>query len=121
MERWLSLMLLIGAMLGLFAQEAALANALPLQISDQASTSAAMSDDCAEMMGMTKQQPEKPCQGPTLDCIAKMGCGLPLALMPSALSELPTEYRRDTPVPMPVTRLVGRNLGPEPEPPAHLG
>lgn len=130
MKRWLSMMLLIGAMLGLFAQEAAFASALPMQMSVQASAPAGMSEDCAEMMGLTAQsevgqseagpQPEMPCQGLTLDCIAKMGCALPLALVPPAMSAVQTVYRPNTPALMPVARLVGRNLSPEPEPPTLL-
>ena len=120
MKRWFSMMLLVGALLGLFAQEVALASASSMQLSAQTSASEAMSEDCAEMMGLTKQQPEKPCQELTLDCIAKMGCGLFLALVPPALSADPAEYRPNLPVLMPVTRLVGRNLTPEPEPPARL-
>jgi hypothetical protein len=36
------------------------------------------------MMGLAKQkpQPEKPCQGMTPDCIAKMGCAGAVALIP---------------------------------------
>lgn len=130
MNRLLSMMLLIGAMLGLFAQEAAFASALPMQMSVQASAPAGMSEDCAEMMGLTAQsvvsqsetglQPEMPCQGLTLDCIAKMGCALPLALVPPAMSAVQTLYRPNTPALIPVVRLVGRNLGPEPEPPTLL-
>lgn len=130
MNRSLSMMLLIGAMLGLFAQEAAFASALPMQMSLQANAPAGMSEDCAEMMRLTAQsvvsqsetwlQPEMPCQGLTLDCIAKMGCALPLALVPNAMSAVQTLYRPNTPALIPVVRLVGRNLGPEPEPPTLL-
>ena len=131
MKRWLSLMLLIGAMLGILAQETAFASALPMQMSEQTSAPAGMSEDCAEMMGLTAQsevgqseagqQPEKPCEGLTLDCIAKMGCALPVALVPPAMPAVQTVYRPNTPTLMPVARLVGRNLSPEPEPPAILG
>lgn len=131
MKRWLSMLLLMGAILGLFAQEAAFASALPMQMSEQTSAPAGMSEDCAEVMGLTAQsevrqfeagqQPEKPCEGLTLDCIAKMGCALPVALVPPAMPAVQTVYRPDTPALMPVARLVGRNLSPEPEPPTLLG
>lgn len=126
MKRWLSMMLLMGAMLGLFAQEAAFASAFPMQMSEQTSAPTGMSEDCAEMMGLTaqsevEQQPEMPCQGLTLDCIAKMGCALPVALVPPAMAAVRTAHRTDTPALMPVARLVGRNLSPEPEPPTLLG
>ncbi len=117
--------------MGLFALEAAFASALTMHMPEQASAPADMSEDCAEMMGLTAQseighsdagqQPEKPCQGLTLDCIAKMGCALPLALVPPAMSAVQAVYRPNTPAFMPVARLVGRNLSPEPEPPTLLG
>jgi len=125
------MLLLMGAILGLFAQEAAFASALPMQMSEQTSAPAGMSEDCAEMMGLTAQsevgkseagqQPEKPCEGLTLDCIAKMGCALPVALVPPAMPAVQTVYRPSAPTFMPVARLVGRNLSPEPEPPTLLG
>lgn len=121
MKRWCSLMLLIGALVGLFGQEAAFASGLPAQTIEQVSPPSGMSADCAEMMGLTKPQPDKPCQGLTFDCIAKMGCALPLATLPPAALGISPEYRADMPVRLPVKALVGRNLRPEPEPPARLG
>lgn len=126
MKRWFSVMLLMGALLGLLAQEAAFASVLPVQTSSQTSMSAEMSADCAEMMGMTApsdsgQQPDQPCQGLTPDCIAKMGCALPVVLIPPAASGISVIYRPDTPLSVPVAPLIGRDLSPEPHPPAHLG
>lgn len=82
-----------------------------------------MSADCMEMMGLAKQkpQPEKACQGMTPDCITKMGCAVPLALIPPLVSATPTKYRASTPRQMPVAPLVGRETSPEPHPPAPFG
>lgn len=128
MKRWFSLLLLFGALLGLMGQEAAFARVMPVE---QAAQSVAapqmsadqMSADCAEMMGLAKQkpQPDKPCQGMTPDCVAKMGCAVAVALMPPLLSATPFEYRLSTPRQMPVAPLVGRETSPEPHPPARLG
>ena len=83
MKRWFSLLLLMGALLGLMGQEAAFARGMPVEQAAQSAaavqTSAGlMSADCAEMMGLAKQkpQPDKPCQGMTPDCMAKMGCAV---------------------------------------------
>ena len=126
MKRWFSMMLLVGALLGLFAQEAAFASAVPMQMSRQASSPAGMSEDCAEMMGLkvhsgTGQKPGQPCNGMTIDCVAKMGCASTTALLPDGPIELAKNVATGAPTQMPVARLVGRNLRPEPEPPARLG
>src|SRR3546814_14582312 len=43
----------------------------------------AMSGDCMEMMQQGRQEPGKmPCKGLTLDCIAAMGCTIPLFAVP---------------------------------------
>src|SRR3546814_18273854 len=68
-RRWLSLMLLFGAMVGLLAQEVAFASAPAM--SSAAVTASQMSDECAEMMKAATSQGDKPCKGLTLDCIAK--------------------------------------------------
>lgn len=122
-KRWLSLLLLAGALLGLLGQEAAFAHVMPTQITAQTATAASMSAECAQMMGLAKQaqQPEKPCQGMTPDCIAKMGCAVPLALIPPHSFDSVSQFRAAIPIQLPVAPLVGRDTGPEPEPPAHLG
>lgn len=115
------MLLLAGALLGLLAQESALAHAMPVAKAEQ--ISAQMSADCAEMMGLTKkapQQPQKPCDG-TLDCMAKMGCAVPLALIPRLSFDASPQFRAAAPPQIPVATLIGRDTGPEPEPPAHLG
>lgn len=123
MKRWFSLLLLLGALLGLLGQEAAFAHVLPVAKAEHPVTAAQMSADCAEMMGLAKRspQPEAPCQGMTPDCIAKMGCAVPLALIPPLAINGVRLIREDTPPQLPVAPLVGRDTGPEPEPPTRLG
>lgn len=123
MKRWLSLLLLLGALLGLMGQEAAFAHVLPVANAEQVAATAQMSPECAEMMGLAKQKPksDQPCQGMTPECIAKMGCAVPLALLPHPASGAAPQFRAMPPGIAPASPLVGRNLGPEPEPPARLG
>lgn len=123
MKRWLSFALIMGALLGLLGQEAAFARMMPVQAAPRMEATSAMSADCAQMMGIAKVKPEqgKPCQGLTLDCIAKMGCAVPLALLPPLASDTARPLRADLPGLVPASPLAGRNFGPEPEPPAHLG
>lgn len=122
MIRRFFMLLLIGAILGLFAQEVAIASARTTQSPDHFSAAAtAMSQDCAETMGLTKPQPDQPCQGLTLDCIAKMGCAASFTLTSLLTPALAFGNRPELLRPMPVARLVGRNTTPEPEPPALPG
>ena len=116
-----SLLLLLGALLGLLAQEAAFASAPAMPMSKTAVASTAMSEECAEMMGVDTSQPDQPCKGMTLDCIAKMGCAMPLAVVTPAAPLAVSDYRRELADPLAVQRLVGRSFGPEPEPPLFLG
>lgn len=122
-KRWFSLLMLLGALLGILGQEAAFAHVMPVGKAVQVVAAAQMSPECAEMMGLAKQapQPEKPCQGMTPDCIAKMGCAVPVALIPPLAFDAMPQFRESAPPQMPVARLVGRDTGPEPEPPARLG
>lgn len=127
MKRWFSLALLMGALLGLIGQEAAFARVLPAAQAAQTSAvvqtdASQMSADCAGMMKLAQQpQPDAPCQGMTPDCVAKMGCAAPVALIPPLLGAAPTKFRLLVPGQMPVARLVGREISPEPHPPAALG
>lgn len=122
-KRWLSLLLLLGALLGLLCQEAAFAHVIPVMKAEQTANVSQMSADCAEMMGLAKQQtqPEDPCQGMTPECIAKMGCAVPLALIPPLAFDVVLQLSAVAPPQMTVAPLVGRDTGPEPEPPAILG
>lgn len=128
MKRWLSLLLLMGALLGLLGQEAAFARAMPNAQAEQAVVAAQtdvdqMSPECAEMMRLAQQpqQSDIPCQGMTPDCVAKMGCAVPVALIPPFLGAVPTGIRLLSPRQMPVAALIGREISPEPHPPARLG
>lgn len=115
-------MLLWGALLGLFAQEAAFASAPAMAQQEIAASATGMSDECAEMMGLAKpEKSDAPCNGLTLDCIAKMGCALPLAAPTLAAPLAVAHFQRAIVNELPTTRLVGRNLGPEPDPPLILG
>jgi hypothetical protein len=109
-------MLLLGAMLGLFGQQAAYAvGAHPVTVSQ-------MSSDCMEMMQKEQPQPaHKPCKGLTLDCIAAMGCIVPIVLkdpaVPAAARQLvsaPTFWAS-------TSVLIGTDLPPEQHPPTILG
>lgn len=131
MKRWFSLALLIAALLGLVGQEAAFARAMPSAQAGQAAVVAdaaqtdvdQMSPDCAEMMRLAPQPPKSdtPCQGMTPDCVAKMGCAVPVAVIPPLLGATPTRFRLLAPRQMTVARLVGREISPEIHPPADLG
>jgi len=119
-KRWLILMLLAGALLGLLGQETAFAMARPAVEAQQPVAATAMSPECAEMMDIDTSQPDQPCKGMTLDCIAKMGCAIPLAVVAPAAPLAVADYQRELTDPLAVRRLVGRSFGPEPEPPLIL-
>lgn len=123
MKRWFSLLMLVGALLGLMGQEAAFAHVMPVDQAEQVTAAAQMSPECAEMMGLAKQKPQsgKPCEGMTPDCIAKMGCSVPVALLPPLASDSALQFRAMIPGFAPASPLIGRSFGPEPEPPARLG
>lgn len=117
------LLLLIGALIGLFGQEVAIATVVPVvnaQVSMTASSDTGMPDDCMKMMA--QQQPTKrPCKGMALACMAAMGCIAPMAIR----SDAPMLVARQI-NPMlafwPITPILrGSDLAPDPEPPALLG
>lgn len=115
MKRHLRLMLLLGALLGLFGQGIAIAH-VPSPAVTQ--TKPMSSDDCMQMMAQAEhQKPGTPCKGMTLDCIAAMGCAVPVVLAePSALpATLPVLVPAP---PIAASRpLPARVIAPEPEPP----
>ncbi|WP_454885398.1 hypothetical protein [Sphingomonas oryzagri] len=124
------LLLLFGALLGLFGQQAAYA--LGPGIVKVAATEhraqqpmPGMSGMECEQMMMAAGQPahhdgSKPCKDMSLACIAAMGCTIPIVLggdpVPAMAKTLllPLAFWSTTP------HLIGRSYGPEPEPPAHL-
>lgn len=126
-KRWFSLALLFAALLGLIGQEAAFARAMSSAQAGQAAVAQTdvdqMSPECAELMRLAPQpsQSDLPCQGMTPDCVAKMGCAVPVAVVPPLLDAMPTRFRLLVPRQMPVARLIGREISPEPHPPAALG
>jgi hypothetical protein len=103
-------------MIGLFGQEAAFAAGAAWHA--RAEIAAAMPDSCADMM--QKQPAKAPCKGMTLDCIAAMGCVVPLL----AVEAPRIEASPLAPAPIIASaifhRLVGRSPPPEPEPPTPL-
>lgn len=121
MKRRFSLLLLVGALLGLLAQEAAFASAPAMPTQRMELAAAAMSDECAEMMRADTSQGDKPCKGLTLDCIAKMGCALPPAVISLAMPLAAKSHSPGLLDPLPIRRLNGRTIGPEPDPPLFLG
>lgn len=118
-KRLFSLLLLIGAVLGLLSQEVVLASAPAVR--DEAVAASTMSEDCAEMMGFDQSQDKKPCEGLTIDCIAKMGCAIPPVIVSPALPLAMAAQMPGLPDPLPIRRLSGRVIGPEPDPPLLLG
>lgn len=119
MTRALHLFLLLGALIGLMGQEAAYAS-IPAAVSAPPAMSG-MSADCMQAMAQEQQPSDKPCKGLTLDCIASMGCIVPMVLRDTApvlASPVPHQalaFWTTTPI------LHGSDLPPEPEPPTILG
>lgn len=117
MKGRLSLILLLGALLGFFGQQAAYAAGPAL--APMAETSHAMPSgmDCPEMKDMPKATHDAPCKGLTLACIAQMGCVIPVTMQDRISLKVPQRvaplaaYRATVPL------LAGREVAPEPEPP----
>ena len=113
----LSLLLLIGALLGLFGQGMAYAAGPTLAPKMEMSHAMPSGMDCAGM-ATRDPAPDHPCKGLTLACIAQMGCVIPMTFEePAPAIERPTlpQLRASWPN-SPV--LVGLEIEPEPEPPA---
>lgn len=116
MTRFFPLLVLIGALTGLLGQEAAFVSAPRAPVIEMAA--GAMSTDCTEMMGQDRQQPAKmPCKGLTLDCIAAMGCTIPLFAVPEPGAIGALLHARQVHFLPPVRQLAGLSTGPEPPPP----
>ena len=78
MKHLFRLMLLFGALLGLFGGQVAVAASVPTTIAPAAVSR--MGDDCMQLMHDPRPQPgKKPCDG-TLGCMIAMGCIAPMAL-----------------------------------------
>lgn len=128
MGRLIALMLLVGALTGLFGAQMAYAYAGPSPVAAEKPMAMADHDmtgmDCAEMMAPAKPQlPQdgtQPCKGMTLACIAQMGCTLALVLRGGPE---PTAVAAAVPIVFalpPAPPLAGRSYAPEPEPPTLL-
>lgn len=122
MKRFLSLALLLGALFGILGQQAALAvgpawhpiveQSLPADMEKMGNA------DC--MKTMDEQLGENPCKGLTLDCIASMGCVVPMTLSSDQTASEHVATRHDLSAEAAIRSLAGRMLAPEPEPPAIL-
>ena len=120
MLRAFHLLILLGALVGLFGLEAAYAAGPRMAPAPVAASG--MDADCMAMMEKQQPQPaQAPCKGMTLDCIAAMGCIVPLLAVPqdgaaaAAQPALPRLYWTITPV------LAGNDPPPEQHPPTFLG
>lgn len=109
-------LLLIGVLLGLFGQAVAFSQ---VPTHRAAAQQLAGDKDCMKAMTMPQEKNSKaPCQGITLDCIAAMGCTIPILLgEPMALEPAPIAARAplwlDTKI-LPA----GRTFAPDPDPPS---
>ena len=113
MKGVLPLLLLLGALLGLFGQGMALAAAPAAQISQAVADTAQ-----SECMKMMQEDPDgQPCKGITLDCIAAMGCVVPFTLANEQPGLIAPELHSAVRSRSLAARLTGRVPAPEPEPP----
>lgn len=118
MTRFLHLLLLTFAMVGLAGQSTAMAMA-PVMASQAAEQAVMTGMDCKDM-APTPSSGSAPCKKLTWQCIAAMGCLTASALEPS-MPVMGVHLRvRTAPASRDVTRLVGRSYGPEPDPPSFL-
>ena len=118
-SRLLRLFLVFGAIIGLLGQEAAFAIGPSFATASTSTAVSAMSPECAEMM--KQQAPEAaPCKGLTLDCIAKMGCGISIAFGPSFAEPLEPVAHTVLLTSIPVALMTSRTLLPDKQPPKLL-
>jgi hypothetical protein len=129
-RRIVPLLLLLGAMTGLFGQQAAyaLGPAFVKPITSERHHPSPMTGmtamECDQMM-MEAGQPAqrydgKPCKDMSLACIAAMGCTIPIVLGGAPEPILSKPILAPATFWSTTSRFVGRSYGPEPEPPAHL-
>lgn len=122
-KRAIALLIAAAALFGLLAAEAAFAGAPPAQMVGQTSAATAMSDDCADMMAATPGQKGQgePCKGMTPDCIAKMGCAISSAVIPTFGVDIQPGFNVLAPLSIQTAQLNGRATTPEPPPPNFPG
>jgi hypothetical protein len=117
MKRIALMLLLVGAVLGLAAQAPARALA-PTTDAETAATMAAMPDCMAKMEKPTSQ---KSCDCSRADCIAAMLGATPVFTLADFLTEMAEPAMVAIGPHAAATRtLIGRNPGPEPDPPTGL-
>ncbi len=118
MTRFLRLLLLTFAMVGLAGQSTAMAMA-PMMASPATKQTAMAGMDCKDM-ATAPSSDGAPCKKLTWQCIAAMGCLTASALEPAMPAMDAHPFVRTAPASKDVTRLVGRSYGPEPDPPSFL-
>lgn len=76
--------------------------------------------DCANMAAQEQGKSNAPCKGLTLDCVAQMGCVVPMTVAGDALvlDDRPLGTKPDFWPAVPV--LAGGTIPPEPHPPSIL-
>ncbi|PJI87231.1 hypothetical protein BDW16_0463 [Sphingomonas koreensis] len=112
-------MLLLGALVGLFGVETAYAVAPPPSAAPAAMQN--VDADCMEIMQKQSPPAQAPCKGITFDCIAAMGCILPmLAHDTRVVLAVPGPAPAQTFWPI-ASVLIGTDLLPEQHPPTVLG
>ena len=120
MKRLFASLLLLGALLGLFGAQLAAAHSVPTAMTTPQAM--AMDADCMAMMAKQQPAPEKkPCKGLTLQCIAAMGCVVPLVAADPGDSVAAARIY-GAPGFWPKTSvLAGKTFAPDPDPPTSLG
>jgi hypothetical protein len=118
-KRFLASLLLLGALTGLFGAELAYARSVT---ATTPATTMAMDVDCMAMMAEQQPAPkEKPCKGLTLDCIAAMGCVVPLMAADLTGSLAVSHIHGKLNFWSATTVLAGKSFAPDPDPPMNLG
>ncbi|ARS26961.1 hypothetical protein [Sphingomonas sp. KC8] len=124
MKRTLHLLLVLGALLGLFGQAAAYASgprALAAPVAASTTDMSMMDAECMEMMQKAPQPAEKPCKGLTLDCIAAMGCVVPIVLRDPGAPAVAPEILPTRAYWPALAVLIGHDPAPEVHPPNLFG
>lgn len=119
MTRVLHVLLLIGALGGLFGQQAAYAAGA--HTVKTPTTASQMGEDCMKMMQEQPGPASQPCKGLTLDCIAAMGCVVPILLGDPARATVAPHPQAPPPFRFAVAFLAGDDPPPEQHPPTILG
>jgi hypothetical protein len=117
----LAFMLLVGALCGLFGLQAAYAIGPIASPTVMAAAHATpMGADCVDMAMQQQGQKQPPCKGLTLDCVAQMGCVVPMTVE-NAAPAVDRDRLPGEPEFWPaVIVLAGGTISPEPHPPSSL-